>query len=63
MRADQSCSRSDVSDTEELAALADKLKAPMSAQGQQLKRYMAETIIPAVQRVKIVHEKLDEEGQ
>ncbi|GJF00572.1 hypothetical protein PsYK624_168650 [Phanerochaete sordida] len=53
--------RSEVSDAEELAALADKLKAPMSAQAQQLKRYMAETIVPAVQRVKTVHEKLDDE--
>ena len=35
----------------------------MSAQGQQLKRYMAETIVPAVQRVKGVHEKLEDEGQ
>lgn len=34
----------------------------MSAQAQQLKRYMAETIVPAVQRVKTVHEKLDDEG-
>ncbi|EKM55068.1 uncharacterized protein PHACADRAFT_255407 [Phanerochaete carnosa HHB-10118-sp] len=35
----------------------------MSAQAQQLKRYMAETIVPAVQRVKTVHDKLEEEGQ
>lgn len=55
-------SHSEKSDTEDLAALADRLKTPMSAQSQQLKRYMVETIVPAVQRVKKVHDTLEEEG-
>lgn len=50
-------------DDEELAALANKLKAPMSAQGQRLKQYMMETILPVVQRVKQVHETLEDKGQ
>ncbi|PSS31044.1 hypothetical protein PHLCEN_2v2376 [Hermanssonia centrifuga] len=47
-------------DDEELTALANKLKAPMSAQGQRLKQYMMETILPVVQRVKQVHETLED---
>ncbi|KIP08904.1 hypothetical protein PHLGIDRAFT_34773 [Phlebiopsis gigantea 11061_1 CR5-6] len=53
--------QSEHSDTEELAALADKLKGPMSTQSQQLRRYMAETIVPAIQRVKQVHDTMEEE--
>lgn len=48
---------------EDLAALADKLKAPMAAQSQQLKQYMVDTVFPVIQHVKQVHETLDEEGK
>lgn len=34
----------------------------MNAQSQELKQYMIETILPVVQRVKEVHEVLEDEG-
>ncbi|KAF7793251.1 hypothetical protein EIP86_004361 [Pleurotus ostreatoroseus] len=52
----------DAGGEEDLAALAEKLRAPMSARSQQLKQYMAETVVPVIQRVRQVHETLDEEG-
>ncbi|KAI0929041.1 hypothetical protein AcW1_006095 [Taiwanofungus camphoratus] len=45
---------------EELMALVDKLKAPMSAQGAALKQYMVETIVPVITRVKEVHGALED---
>ncbi|KAH9950261.1 hypothetical protein B0H21DRAFT_724041 [Amylocystis lapponica] len=46
---------------EELVALANKLKAPMSAQGAALKQYLANTLVPVVTRVKEVHGILEDE--
>ncbi|KAI0819027.1 hypothetical protein BC629DRAFT_692155 [Irpex lacteus] len=48
-------------DEEDVNALVDKLRSPMNAQSQELKKYMAETIFPVVQRVKEVHEVLEDE--
>ncbi|PCH37760.1 hypothetical protein WOLCODRAFT_135836 [Wolfiporia cocos MD-104 SS10] len=47
-------------DEEDLSALADKLKAPMSAQGAALKKYMAEIIVPTLTRIKEVHAVLED---
>lgn len=44
-------------------ALAEKLKAPMSAQSQQLKQYMADTVLPAITQVKQVHDTLEDERE
>lgn len=49
-------------DEEDVNALVEKLRSPMNAQSQELKKYMAETIFPVVQRVKEVHEVLEDEG-
>lgn len=49
-------------DQEDLVALVDKLKTPMQAQSKDLRRYMAETTLPVVQRVKEVHDAMEEEG-
>ena len=35
----------------------------MNAQSQELKKYMVETIFPVIQRVKEVHEVLEDEGK
>jgi hypothetical protein len=47
---------------QDVTALVDKLRSPMNAQSQELRRYMEETILPVVQRVKEVHEVLEDEG-
>ena len=35
----------------------------MHAQSQELRRYMAETTVPVVQRVKEVHDAMEDEGR
>ncbi|KZT09731.1 uncharacterized protein LAESUDRAFT_674696 [Laetiporus sulphureus 93-53] len=46
---------SDNDEQEDLVALANKLKAPMSSQRDAMKQYLGETIIPVMSRVKKVH--------
>lgn len=50
-------------DEKDMNELVEKLRSPMNAQSQELKRYMVETIFPVVQRVKEVHETLEEDGE
>ncbi|CAL1705253.1 unnamed protein product [Somion occarium] len=52
---------SDDDEKEDLAALAEQLRAPMATQGQHLKQHMRDSVIPAIQQVKKVHEILDDE--
>ena len=52
----------DVDEREELAALADQLKGPMDAQAQRMRQHLKGSIIPAVQQIKQVHDRLDDEG-
>jgi hypothetical protein len=51
------------SETDDLEALADRLKAPMTAQSHQLKRQITEAIVPAVKRIMVIHDRLEEEGE
>ncbi|KAI0086398.1 hypothetical protein BDY19DRAFT_359633 [Irpex rosettiformis] len=53
--------RNDDDEEEDVNALVEKLRSPMNAQSQELKRYMVDNILPAVQRVKEVHEALEDE--
>ncbi|KAI0797551.1 hypothetical protein C8Q75DRAFT_887046 [Abortiporus biennis] len=48
--------------TEHLVALADQLKAPMTAEAQKLKEYMRDTIVPVIQQVRNVHDTLEDEA-
>lgn len=52
----------DVDDREGLAALADQLKAPMDAQAHRLRQHLKEAVIPAVQKIKQVHDIMEDEG-
>ncbi|CCM02238.1 uncharacterized protein FIBRA_04319 [Fibroporia radiculosa] len=45
---------------EKLIALANKLKAPMSAQNTAMKQYLAETIVPVITHVKELHGTLED---
>lgn len=53
----------DVDDREELAALAEQLRGPMNAQAQRLRQHLKGTIIPAIQQIKQVHDKMEDEGE
>lgn len=44
---------------DEVLAVADKLRAPMSQQSEQLKREFVDIFIPGVKRVKEVHDTLE----
>ncbi|KAI0705939.1 hypothetical protein BC835DRAFT_1409995 [Cytidiella melzeri] len=46
---------------EDVIGLVEKLRAPMNAQSQELKRYMQDTIVPVLRDVKEVHDVLEEE--
>lgn len=48
-----------VDEREEVAALANKLKAPMAAQGVAMREYIGETLLPVIARVKDVHATLE----
>ena len=54
---------SGVDEQEEVAALANKLKAPMAAQGVAMKEYLGETLLPVISRVKDVHAALEAKGK
>lgn len=54
--------RTEDDDEEDITALVETLRPPMNAQSQELKRYMVETVVPVIQRVKEVHEVLEDEG-
>ncbi|KAH9930604.1 uncharacterized protein B0H18DRAFT_1083726 [Fomitopsis serialis] len=49
-----------VDEQEEVAALANKLKAPMAAQGAAMREYLGETLLPVIARVKEVHGLLED---
>ena len=51
-----------VDEQEEVAALANKLKAPMAAQGMAMREYLGETLLPVITRVKDVHGALESKG-
>ena len=46
-----------------MAALANKLKAPMAAQGVAMREYLGETLLPVITRVKDVHAALEAKGE
>lgn len=48
------------SSEDKLANLAHRLKAPMSAQSQHLKKHLAEVLVPAVNLVREVHAVIDQ---
>lgn len=48
-----------VDEREEVTALANKLKAPMAAQGVAMREYIGETLLPVITRVKDVHATLE----
>ncbi|KAH9832995.1 uncharacterized protein C8Q71DRAFT_775912 [Rhodofomes roseus] len=48
-----------VDEQEEVAALANKLKVPMAAQGAAIRQYLGETLLPVIARVKEVHALLE----
>ncbi|KAF9817844.1 hypothetical protein IEO21_03186 [Rhodonia placenta] len=45
---------------EDLAQLANRLRAPMAAQGAIMKKYLADTLVPVLTRVKEVHGLLED---
>lgn len=47
---------------EELVALAEQLKAPMNAQAQRMKQELRDAVIPTIQRIKQVHDRIEDEG-
>ncbi|TCD63549.1 hypothetical protein EIP91_005295 [Steccherinum ochraceum] len=51
----------DVDEREELAALAEQLKEPMNAEAQKLRQHLRNAVIPAMQRIKEVHDKMEDE--
>ncbi|KAH8106882.1 hypothetical protein BXZ70DRAFT_915472 [Cristinia sonorae] len=51
----------DIDEREELAALADQLKGPMSAQAQRMRQDLRGAIVPAIQQIKKVHDKLEDD--
>ena len=57
------CSCASEDSHSDLLALADKLAAPMHAHSRDLRRYMAETTVPVVRRVREVHDVLEDEGR
>ncbi|KZT71414.1 hypothetical protein DAEQUDRAFT_810065, partial [Daedalea quercina L-15889] len=48
-----------VDEQEEVTALANKLKAPMAAQGAAMREYLGETLLPVIARVREVHAALE----
>ncbi|THH26600.1 hypothetical protein EUX98_g7587 [Antrodiella citrinella] len=51
----------DVDEREELAALADQLKVPMTALGQRMRQHLRGAIVPAIQEIKQVHDRMEDE--
>ncbi|KAI0072266.1 hypothetical protein K474DRAFT_414446 [Panus rudis PR-1116 ss-1] len=45
---------------EDITALADLLKAPLSAESQKLRQYMKDAIVPAITKVQSIHGVLEE---
>lgn len=43
--------------------MANKLKAPMAAQGVAMREYLGETLLPVITRVKDVHAALEAKGE
>ncbi|EMD38075.1 hypothetical protein CERSUDRAFT_49181 [Gelatoporia subvermispora B] len=44
----------------ELLALVERLKAPMTAQGQRERQFLLDTLVPVIRRAKDVHVTLDD---
>ncbi|RPD56335.1 hypothetical protein L226DRAFT_615532 [Lentinus tigrinus ALCF2SS1-7] len=55
-------SGSEEDEEEQLMAMVEQLKGPMAAQGNALKQYLKETLLPAYNRVKAAHGELDDKG-
>lgn len=52
----------DEDENEKTDALAEKLRGPMNDQGQKLRQQMRDTIVPAIQQVREIHDTLENEG-
>lgn len=48
---------------EQLMALVEQLRAPMAAQGSDLKKYLKDTILPAFQQIKETHNAIEDKGR
>ncbi|KAH9848870.1 hypothetical protein C2E23DRAFT_785223 [Lenzites betulinus] len=50
----------EMDEEDQMLELVQKLKAPMAAQGVELKQYLADTVLPAYSRIKDVHGVLED---
>ncbi|KAI0820231.1 hypothetical protein BC628DRAFT_1398746 [Trametes gibbosa] len=50
----------ELDEEDQMLELVQKLKAPMAAQGVELKQYLADTVLPAYSRIKDVHGVLED---
>lgn len=45
-----------------MSLLAEQLRAPMSAEGAKLRKYLADTVLPVVSQIKEAHAILEDKG-
>lgn len=53
----------DVDERQELIALAEQLQEPMTAQAQKMRQHLRGSVIPAIERIKQVHDEMEDEGR